>query len=384
MKVKKFVAKSMPEAMKTIRQELGNDAVILNSREIERGGFFGLFTKKNIEVIAAIDTTPVAKRPKPKVNVQSNGVKNPNIAPNSPINQNLLLNEIKQLKTLVSALTNSKDDFREKEYPEPFQQIYDYLIAQDVEKSICLPIMKNLLSKWFEFQGKVEKQEIYKWLKDEIYSLVVNVQDKPVLFTKKYVNIVGPTGVGKTTTIAKIAAHNVLKQHKKVALITTDTYRIAAIDQLKTYAKILNIPLEVAYSIEDFKKAKQQFANYDLVLVDSAGRNFRNQLYVRELQKVIDFNEEMETVLVLALTSKYRDMEEIYEQFSIINIDKFIFTKRDETASFGSMLNMMINHHIKVAYITTGQNVPDDIVVADPNEITNTLLLEVDKDERPS
>lgn len=381
MKVKKYIAKNMPEAMKTIRQELGNDAVILNSREVESGGFFGFFTKKKIEVIAAIDTTPVVRRtPKPIKQEQrerTQQVAKPTF--NNIESQEQLLKEIKQLKSMITNFSQQQQE-EDREYPEPFQKIYDYLQNQEVEKGTRLQIMKNLLKKWYEHDEQVEKDVVLQWLHDEIFGIVDSIQDNDVQLSKKFINVVGPTGVGKTTTIAKIAAHNVLKKHKKVALITTDTYRIAAIEQLKTYAKILNIPLEVAYSIDDFKKAKEQFANHDLVLVDSAGRNFLNRLYVEELKKVIDFTEEMDTFLVLALTSKYRDMEKIYDQFSNVHIDKLIFTKRDETSTYGSMLNMLTNHQTSIAYITTGQNVPDDIVVATAKEITDTILLEVDND----
>jgi flagellar biosynthesis protein FlhF len=385
MKVKKFVAKNMPEAMKTIREELGTDAVILNSREVENGGFFGFFTKKSIEVIAAIDKNPIIKRSVPTT-VPSNPIKErmrtDKISPIPPKeNQDQIFNEIKQLKTMISSYSNQKTESQDREYPQPFQKVYDYIVDQEIDQQIRLMLMKQLLKKWYEQDAKkIEVGEVFEWLKEEI-KIIISTVPMGAQFKKRYVNIVGPTGVGKTTSIAKIAAHQVLKMHKKVALITTDTYRIAAVEQLKTYAKILNIPLEVAYSSEDFKKAKEQFANYDLILIDSAGRNFGNPLYIQELKKVIDFNEEMETYLVLALTSKYKDMERIYTQFSIININKIIFTKRDETSSYGSLLNMIIKHQIGVAYITTGQNVPDDIIEADVTEINNTILQEVDNNE---
>ncbi|WP_314733471.1 hypothetical protein [Anaerobacillus sp. CMMVII] len=165
-----------------------------------------------------------------------------------------------------------------------------------------------------------------------------------------------------------------LKHQKKVAFITTDTFRIAAIDQLKTYAKILNVPIEVAFSVEDFVKAKEKLSEYDVVLIDSAGRNFLNQMYIDELKKVIDFDEEMETYLVLSLTSKYRDMASIYEQFSKINISKVIFSKKDETLSRGSMFNLVHEYKVGVAYITNGQSVPDDIIEGSLEEIVNSIL----------
>ncbi len=377
----------MPEAMKKIREELGHDAVILNSREIVTGGFLGFFTKKNIEVIAAVDQTPTIKRPNPKkqqINKEGrhepSGVLRQNRVKVPEPNQDHLMKEIKHLKTLISSLT-SKPSETQQDYPEPFQSIHDLLEDQEVGKSLRLKTMKHLLKKWYERETETPtKEEVHAWLRDYLLSSFSDLHMGGISFTKRFVNIVGPTGVGKTTTIAKIAAHSVLKKHKKVALITTDTYRIAAVEQLKTYAKILNIPLEVAYSIEDFKKAKNLFANYDLVLVDSAGRNFRNPLYVEELQKVMDFTDEVETYLVLALTSKYRDMEAIYEQFSLIHIDKVIFTKKDETSYYGTMLTFVEKYKIGVAYITLGQNVPDDIVEGSATEIVNSIV-EVKNDE---
>ncbi|WP_078554650.1 flagellar biosynthesis protein FlhF [Bacillus alkalicellulosilyticus] len=384
MKVKKFTAKTMPEAMKVIRSELGHDAVILNSKEVETGGFLGFFTRKNIEVIAAVDSVPTVKVPPrkepprrevplkeiPKVRQQSDKATTPIVAPQV---QSDLVNELKQLKQMVTSISNQQET-KGKEYPEPFQQIDDLLEEQDVAERFRLEAMKHLLEKWYTSDKQKNTEEL---IHDDLYQYLQSRMTVPmggIQYDKKYINIVGPTGVGKTTTIAKIAAHCLLKQQKKVALITTDTYRIAAVEQLKTYSKILNIPLEVAYSIEDFKKAKEQFANYDLVLVDSAGRNFRNPLYIEELKKVIDFNDEVETYLVLALTSKFKDMKAIYEQFQLITIEKLIFTKMDETSYYGAMLNMILQYGVGVAYITTGQNVPDDIIEATDSTVINAVL----------
>ncbi|WP_209122368.1 flagellar biosynthesis protein FlhF [Alkalihalobacillus sp. BA299] len=387
MKIKKFIAPSMPEAMKKIREELGHDAVILNSREIVSGGFLGFFTKKNIEVIAAIDRTPTIKRPTPKKQQMNEGrMELPGVLQQKKQmvtqehSQEKLIKEIEHLKTLVTSIATNEVN-PEREYPEPFQTINNLLEDQEVAKQLRLQTMKHLLRKWYEKdQVETKKEEVIEWLKAYLLDSIRDIPMGGITFTKRFVNIVGPTGVGKTTTIAKLAAHSVLKKHKKVALITTDTYRIAAVEQLKTYAKILNIPLEVAYSIEDFKKAKDQFSKYDLVLVDSAGRNFRNPLYVEELQNVIDFTDEVETYLVLALTSKYRDMEAIYEKFSLIHIDKVIFTKKDETSYYGSMLTFVQKNKVGIAYITDGQNVPDDITEGSGQAIVNSIV-EVKNDE---
>lgn len=180
--------------------------------------------------------------------------------------------------------------------------------------------------------------------------------------------------MGKTTTLAKAAADSILIHNKKVAFITTDTYRIAAIDQLKKYAEILNVPVEVAYNLEDFKKAAERFADYDVIFVDTAGRNFRNQEYVEDLSRIIEFNTEMETYLVLSLTSKEKDMDDIYHQFSLIKIKQTIFTKADETSTYGTMLNFIIRHQVGVAYLTNGQDVPNDIETASPELIASKIL----------
>lgn len=373
MKVKKFVAPSMPEAMKMIRAELGNDAVILNSKVVHKGGFFGLFTKKNIEVIAAVDPKPARsemaeKKEKPVERLsQRPAVEQKQMADAS------LLNELNELKTMLRQLsTNVTTNFTV--YPQPLNEIHESLVAQELSNALRQEMMDEMVERWYVQRGEADKKRLLQWTKELLLKKIIDLSFGGISFTKKYVNVVGPTGVGKTTTLAKIAAHCVLKHQKKVAFITTDTYRIAAIEQLKTYAKILDVPLEVCYNIDDFREAKKKFSVYDLVFIDTAGRNFRNQQYVQDLREIIDFNAEMETFLVLALTAKYADMKTIYEQFSLIPIDRLIFTKLDETSQYGAMINLMTQYRVGVAYLTNGQNVPDDIVEATPEKIVNTLL----------
>jgi flagellar biosynthesis protein FlhF len=381
MKVKKYVAPSMPEAMKKIRAELGKDAVILNSKVIHTGGIFGFFTKKNIEVVAALDPTPFEKDLKQeggKTITRSNSevVQSEQLSSFEPnVNQNLK-KEIDELKDLIKGMnyTSQQIKVENKLYPELLQGVYQYLIDQEIEESICNEILSSLLEHWYKNNSNSNEQEINHWLQQLIFQKVNEYHHGGISFTKQFVNVVGPTGVGKTTTLAKMAAECVIKHKKKVGFITTDTYRIAAIEQLKTYAKILNVPIEVCYNFEDFEKAKEKFSSYDIIFIDTAGRNFRNQQYVKDLKKVIDFSEEMETFLVLSLTAKYKDMKQIFEQFSIIKINRLIFTKVDETSQFGAILNLMQTYKTGVAYLTTGQNVPDDIIEATPKILVNSIL----------
>jgi flagellar biosynthesis protein FlhF len=385
MKVKKYTASSMPEAMKLVRGELGSDVVILNSRVVQTGGFMGFFKKNSIEVIAAIDPdTEVSQKPvsmdkpnkyKPSLKhdeskKDSQTVRMNPITETPPKADKDLLKEISQLKEMLKGTGKSEG----VSLPEPVSRQIQYLRDQEVDHEIIDELAAVLLEKWYLGGAKASDEEITEWIGTAIGHRLSPLSFEGVSFKKKFVNVIGPTGVGKTTTLAKVAAECVLKHQKKVAFITTDTYRIAAIEQLKTYAKILDVPIEVCYNLDDFKAATDKFAEYDLVFIDTAGRNFRNQKYVNDLKNVIDFGKDMETYLVLALTAKQKDMEEIRKQFSLIHIDQFIFTKLDETAVYGSMLNMAIKFSTGIAYLTNGQDVPDDLIEAHPEMIANTIL----------
>lgn len=361
----------MTEAMTKIRTELGQDAVILNSKRVETGGFLGLFTKKNIEVIAAIDPDATTIRPKKET---KSAVKPP-VKPKAPKQNTVKLSdEIQELKSIVKGMQQGSSKLAD-DYPSLLQDYNRLLEDQELADLYRMQVMKELLRRWYrEEEEKLNSIKVEEWVKVEMHQLLKDHDFGRFTYDKKYLNVVGPTGVGKTTTLAKIAAKAVLQDHKKVAFITTDTFRIAAIEQLKTYAKILNVPVEVAYSIKDFKEALLYLSDYDFVLVDSAGRNFRNPLYVEQLNEVIDFNEHMETHLVLAMTSKYRDMKKIIQQFQLIEIDKFIFTKLDETDSIGGMINVMLDFNIGGSYLATGQNVPDDIEEATAEKLIERLL----------
>ncbi|RSD28007.1 flagellar biosynthesis protein FlhF [Mesobacillus subterraneus] len=386
MKVKKYTASSMPEAMKQVRAELGSDAVILNSRVVQSGGFMGFFRKNSIEVIAAIDpdlesSTKPVKAEKEKFVVKpsiKNDQTQPFMQPERPMQPEKplgkadrdILKEISELKELLKSTKNDAPIG----LPESISKLINQLRDQEISAEFIDEIAAVLLEKWYLSGASASDEEILLWSKEAIKQKLVDLSFGGLSFKKKFVNVIGPTGVGKTTTLAKIAAECVLKHHKKVAFITTDTYRIAAIEQLKTYAKILEVPIEVCYNMDDFKTATEKFSEHDFVFIDTAGRNFGNQKYVNDLNDAIDFNKDMETFLVLALTSKQKDMEEIKKQFSLIHIDQFIFTKLDETAVYGSMFNMARKFSTGIAYLTNGQDVPDDLLEADAEIVANTIL----------
>lgn len=164
------------------------------------------------------------------------------------------------------------------------------------------------------------------------------------------------------------------KHQRKVGFITSDTYRISAVEQLRTYATILNVPLEVVQSPGDVHRAIQRLEHCDLILMDTAGRNYRNELLVSELQSLLSPIKESETYLVLSMTSKSKDMLNITGHFSKFGLGKVVFTKMDETGSCGGMFNLLHHFPMQLAYITNGQNVPDDLLHPDTEMVTSMLL----------
>ncbi|HEU5140245.1 MAG TPA: flagellar biosynthesis protein FlhF [Bacillales bacterium] len=362
MKVKKFTAPSMPEAMKQIRHDLGEEAVILNSKEVETGGFLGFFAKKQLEVIAAVDPEAVpVKAPSPV---------STSFAPVSKREENHWLNESDDLIGLRNDIRRMKVG---RDYPGPLADVRDRLDAQEVEEQLTEGIMKPLVREWYKSDESMEKERVFQSLHETLNHRLLEKAEKPFDYEKQYLLLAGPTGVGKTTTLAKIAAKAQLEDQKEIAFITADTYRIAAVDQLKAYADILSVPLEVAYTKEDFLKAKEKFADRDLVLVDSAGRNFREGSYIEELKRLIPFGSDMETWLVLSLTSKYQDMLAIFQKFAGLSPDRCVLTKVDETQSYGAVLNFWLRNGIPPAFLTNGQNVPDDLIRATPERIAGML-----------
>ncbi|HEX7065309.1 MAG TPA: flagellar biosynthesis protein FlhF [Bacillales bacterium] len=363
MKVKKFTAPSMPEAMKQIRSDLGKEAIILNSKEVERGGFFGFFTKKYLEVIAAVDPDVVSTASAPSPASTSSPVGN---------------ESGESWKSETNSFIDLHDDIIRKvrvksDYPGPLADVRDRLDAQEVEDRLTERLMKPLMRAWYKSDESLGKERVYQSLYETLTHHLMEKAKEPFAYEKKYLLLAGPTGVGKTTTLAKIAAKAQLEDQKEIAFITADTYRIAAVDQLKSYADILNVPIEIAYSKADFLAAKEKFADRDLVLVDTAGRNFREESYIEELKQLIPFGADTETWLVLSMTSKYQDMLAIFQKFAALSPDRFVLTKFDETQSYGAAVNFWLRSGIAPAFLTNGQNVPDDLIRATPERIAGML-----------
>lgn len=362
----------MPEAMQQIRTKLGKDAVILQSKEIKGRGFFGLFRKPRVEVIAALDPQPIEPKRKELKNrkkvIPQEFLKQTEL--NDPKQQNIV-SEIKHLRKMLEQQNTTNID----QFSQSYQLLYDYLIDQEVTQSTAYEIICSV-SEQHEKNMTVPIEQLIDDIKRLIEKRLDHLTFTGIDPSTRIVQLIGPTGVGKTTTLAKLAAKSLLEDKKSVAFITLDTYRIAAIEQLKTYARILEVPVEVAYSLEDYKQAIKKLSAVDLIFVDTAGRNFRESNYVDELTKYIQATKFTQVFFVAALTAKYQDILYTLDQFSHIENKKVIFTKADETRQYGSLLNVGLRQDIDIAYLTNGQDVPKDIETPSAKRMSNYIMSE--------
>ncbi|MBB4823913.1 flagellar biosynthesis protein FlhF [Sporosarcina luteola] len=366
MKMKKYTANTMVEAMKKVRTDFGDDAVILSSTVVKTKGFLGLFQKKMVEVVAGFDEPTVKHVPSAVHHVTEHVSEKTASLPDMDLNK-----EMKEMKRLLKQMQQSS---RLDHYPDDLKPLLAHLESQELDRSLIAQIGNEIFARMktekrdFSIIEQIEMTEAI--LREEFGKLSFG----GTTFTKKYVNVLGPTGVGKTTTIAKIAARALLERKKKIGFITTDTYRIAAIEQLRTYANLLQAPVEVAYNANDFQSAIEKLEDRDLLFIDTAGRNYKEEKFVRDLQSLVDFSLEMELYLVLSVTSKEEDMKAIINQFNTLPIQRFIFTKVDETGSIGPIFNLMKEYQMGVAYYTDGQEVPEDLVEATLDSLISLLM----------
>ena len=418
MIIKKYVGKTESEATEEAKKELGQNIVVMNVRPLKKNGFFSLFQAQKIEVTVALEeeterpatrtltpdrnSKPVGRNPlvegsqidivKPVIKVN----KSPDIIDEGSAIEEKLDNLSNLLEKNIKF--NEKDDVKDKVLEPEKETISKGAPSGSDISDETMSFIKLLYNTLIEN----EVDEIYvNQLTDEVEKIskpgmpfdfaLANVYQKMVLKFGKSEPIepieqgqgpraeifIGPTGVGKTTTIAKLASELSVTQKKKVALVTVDTYRIAAAEQLRTYASILEIPFRVIYSVEEMKQVAEDFKDYDYIMVDTAGHSQHNdelksdiEAYIRTLEDLMD----CENYLVLSATTKYRDLIEIADSYSELVAYKLIFTKMDETGAKGNVYNMRMHTGAPVAYITNGQNVPDDIAVFDAQRIVKNLL----------
>ena len=276
-----------------------------------------------------------------------------------------LENEIAQMKALLAQVIGKETN--------KGLSLHEALRRQEVSEDILNSMAANAEAgeTLADSQSREAKSTLVKFLKENmVFAEGIKLNRHGV----RIVALLGTTGVGKTTTLAKIAAKFVLEQGITAALITADTYRISAVEQLRTYSDILGLPLEIVYSPNELSKAINKYRNRDLILIDTAGRSQHNDYQMKELQDFLATNQRIEKHLVLSTTTKSSDAKDILEKFAVCEPDKIIFTKTDETASVGLIVNLLFKQKLSMSYLTNGQSVPDDITPASAEVLADLLL----------
>lgn len=416
MIIKKFTAKTEMEASAEARRELGPNVVIMNVRTVKQKGFFYFLKAPLIEVTVALEEENERTATKKMVD------------PEPPVSSDVK-EAVNKVSSLVSAQlekteTERKDSSAIEEKLDSLQSLLEKQIAPAVPEKKPEPetVVKQVVKTVSEDEGNEVQNvdpELLKFMKllyntmieNEVNEKVANsIIDEtrksakpgmpfdyalantyqkmilkfgtpkaivPATRGPKVVFFIGPTGVGKTTTIAKIASKFSVDEGKKIALLTADTYRIAAAEQLRTYANILEVPFRVIYTVEEVEQALEDFAAYDYILVDTAGHSHQNEVQREQMNAFIhsvDGLAEKEIFLVLSATTKYRDLISISDTYTAMTDYKLIFTKLDETTTLGNLLNLKLHTGTTISYVTNGQNVPDDIAPFNPQKTVKLLL----------
>ena len=388
MKIRRYIAKNTQEAILKVKMDLGNEALILNTRKVKKKGLVGLFSKPMVEVLAAIDEYNVTRTEGDTIKAAEKPVSQE--VPQNKINTSEKEEKIANLENKITNIENLLQKFFQQMKPgeNPVQQVptevkvqttskvpdvfYNNLIKNEVDQDIAKRII-DIVTVRSSGSGVSD-------IASQLSAVISGVLGKPDTIKSgetgkpTVVIFVGPTGVGKTTTLAKIAANYLLNQKKSIGLITADTYRIAAVEQLKTYAEILGIPVSVAYTAAEIKDAVAQHSDKDIVLIDTAGRSHRNKAQFEELKTLITASGADEVYLVLSATTSSRNCREILDSYSFLTNYKLIFTKTDEAPVQGIILNVRYLTGRSLSYITTGQSVPDDIETANIEKITRNLM----------
>lgn len=396
MQIKKFNAEDINEALRLVKAEFGGDAVILSTRGIkgkgvevtaaadrETGSGYGVgaYSRTHLHDLKKVGPSTKTIEPWNPLNITKPGTQNTKAASHCPPlskggeekSAPDLHRELKELKDLMGSLVThvQQDEFFKNN--KKLSELQNKLVSTGIDETLSYKMLQCLC-------GKLSPQEmeylpgLVRRLKQFIMRQVVVAEIVENGHRPKVAMFVGPTGVGKTTTIAKIAAINVIQKKKKVALVTLDTYRIAAVEQLKVYARIIGIPVHVAGCAGDFAKVVAGIKGADLILVDTAGRGQRDRKHMEELSHIYNSGIPIETHLVISATAKEKDTMDIIRRYKEMKVDRLLFTKLDETTTYGGIFNALIASGKPVSYLTTGQSVPEDIEAATSERVADLIL----------
>jgi|Wag4MinimDraft_13_1082653.scaffolds.fasta_scaffold00320_2 flagellar biosynthesis protein FlhF len=399
MKIKKYEVYDMKEALKMIKRDLGPDAVILSSRKIVKNGSFGLFSKPVIEVTAAVDYQ--AKRESKSANKQNADQKEiydfkgnfqqhePNFTQNddnldkvTELINNLglnrfesLINDVGDIKKQINEMKSAFSSNMVVDLDSPLKEYYQLMLKNEMDDVIAYKFLKKIEKRVAAAGGG--KLQIKNMIIQFLAEVIPVEKDYFSSLKQKVVAFVGPTGVGKTTTIAKLAANLSLKLKKKVCLISIDTFRIGAVEQLRTYAEIVDVPLFVASTPEELKNIIAKCREYDYIFMDSMGRSQYDENQISELNAFMDVSPFISVVLVLSMSCNHMELFDTFDRYSRLKPEYVIFSKLDETKYFGPMVNLPVIKRAPILLLTNGQNVPEDMEIPDGKKIAKSILNEI-------
>ena len=410
MIIKKFTAKTEKEAIENARAELGEGVVVMNVKPVKSKGLFAFLKSPMVEVtvaleeesekltaaVSAISSVIASSQSKEEEALKSASDTNAPVAETAEKRENSgVISEKRENNSAIEEKLDSLQSLLEQQLQKPEEEkeepkeekkeetetdkfmhlLHDTMLENEVDEKYAREIMDEI--------ELINRPNIpFDYALANIYQKMILKFGKPsgvepALNGIKIVFFIGPTGVGKTTTIAKIASKFRVDEKKKVALLTADTYRIAAAEQLRTYANILEVPFRVIYTVEEINKALEDFKDYDYILIDTAGHSHQNMTQKDNMRNIIhsvDDRVESEVHLVLSATTKYKDLISIADSYKEMADYKLIFTKLDETTTLGNLLNLRLYTGASLSYVTYGQNVPDDIEDFNPQKTVKRLL----------
>ena len=394
MIIKKFQARTEEEAVSAARMEMGDNVVIMSTRSLKKKGLFSFLSKPLVEVTVGMEeetekpaSSPFSMLAKQSINRGMPSPRSLQVLPDEPEEEpekpdKFIEQKLDSLQSLLEKQLKrepEKDEFEKNTEEDSsvafLKLIYNTLIDNEVAEKYANELLDEI--------GKINTSKAsVDFLLGNIYQKMILKFGQPItiplgLSRQRVIFFIGPTGVGKTTTIAKIASKLVVDHKKKVVLLTTDTYRIAAAEQLKTYASILDVPFRVVYTEDETMAAIKEYKDYDYILVDTAGHSQHNadqKDSMAHFLRSVDDTVDKDVYLVVSATTKYRDLLAIADAYSEFTDYKLIFTKLDETTTLGNLFNLCMHTGASMSYVTCGQNVPDDIEVFSPQSTVKQLL----------
>ncbi|NOZ28612.1 MAG: flagellar biosynthesis protein FlhF [Chloroflexi bacterium] len=357
MRVERFQAQDMTQALAMIKARLGPHAVILHSRRIRKG----LLRRSVFEVIAAVDEQEPPASPPPAAVAQ-------------PPKELLAMRE--DLAALQEAVTRLTWEVRGARLPAVapgLQMIYSHLVAQGVSAELasdCVMAAAEELSPNAANDLDTARASVARHLQGKIRTCTPTVGDRP----GRVIFLVGPTGVGKTTTLAKLAGRWTREWHRSAVLVSIDTYRAGAMPQLQAYGEVLGVPVEAAYTPEEFAALVRAYGDRDLIFVDTAGRHQQDQAYLDELGTFVAAVDSCEVYLAIAGPTSYADMEGIVRRFEALPLTGMVLTKADETRRLGAAVSLSLQEDLPLAYVTTGQRIPEDVEIASAQDLARWIV----------